>query len=78
VLDRARQGHPKSVFSCVKMFFVCDVIGGEAKTSIETSEVGWFAQDALPQDLSVSRVLPSQLRRVFEHAQQPELATDFE
>lgn len=78
VWDRTRQRHPVGVFSCTKMFFVCRLIGGAAATSLETSEVGWFAEEELPNDLSAGRVLPAQIRRMFEHLQQPTLATDFE
>ena len=76
--DRTRQGHPPSVFSCCKMFYVCDLVGGSAAISTETSEVDWFAEDAVPQDLSLGRVLPHQLKRMFDHLREPELPTDFE
>jgi ADP-ribose pyrophosphatase YjhB (NUDIX family) len=77
--DRARQGHDPSVFSCMKLFYVCGLTGGEASTSLETSEVAWFRHDALPlEDLSTGRVLPRQLARMFEHYRLPELATDFD
>jgi ADP-ribose pyrophosphatase YjhB (NUDIX family) len=77
--DRTRQGHPASVFSCCKMFYLCDLTGGAAATSLETSEVGWFAQDDLPlDDLSVGRVLASQVRRMFDHFREPALTTDWE
>ena len=78
VWDRTRQGHPSGVFSCCKLFFVCDVVGGTAATGPETSEVGWFAENALPEDLSLGRVLPGQLRRMFAHARDPALPTEFE
>ena len=78
VWDRTRQGHPAAVFSCYKMFFVCDVTAGAPSTSHETSEVGWFAEDALPGDLSLGRTLDQQIRRMFEHARDPGLATDFD
>ncbi len=78
VWDRTRQGHGPGVFSCVKLFFICDLVGGEATTSLETSEVKWFAEDELPEDLSRGRVLAHQLRRMFDHARNPSLATDFE
>jgi ADP-ribose pyrophosphatase YjhB (NUDIX family) len=78
VWDRTRQGHPPSVFSCCKMFYVCDLVGGSAAISTETSEVDWFAEDAVPQDLSLGRVLPHQLKRMFDHLREPELPTDFE
>ena len=38
----------------------------------------WFAEDAVPQDLSLGRVLPHQLKRMFDHLREPELPTDFE
>lgn len=76
--DRTRQGHPSAVFSCTKLFFVCDITGGAAATGLETSEIGWFAEDALPEDLSLGRVLPGQLRRMFAHARDPGLPTEFD
>ncbi len=78
VWDRARQGHPPGVFSCAKVFFICDILGGAASTSLETSEVAWFAEDSLPEDLSLGRVLPAQLHRMFAHARDPALPTEFE
>jgi ADP-ribose pyrophosphatase YjhB (NUDIX family) len=78
VWDRSRQGHPGRVFSCCRLFFICDIVGGAAATSLETSGVGWFAEHELPDDLSLGRVLPQQLRRMFEHARNPELPTDFD
>jgi len=76
--DRTRQRHPAGLFSCAKVFFVCEPIGGAATTSHETSEVGWFAEADLPQDLSLARVLPRQLARMFAHWRDPALPTDFE
>ena len=76
--DRTRQGHPSGVFSCCKMFFLCDIVGGAAATGIETSEVGWFAESELPGDLSLGRVLDGQLRRMFAHARDRGLPTDYE
>src|ERR1700733_3121940 len=78
VWDRSRQGHPGRVFSCCRLFFICDIVGGAAATSLETSGVGWFAEHELPDDLSLGRVLPQQLRRMFEHARNPALPTDFD
>ena len=78
VWDRTRQGHPDRVFSCCKLFFVCDVTGGAAATGTETSEVQWFAEDGLPEDLSLGRVLPGQLRRMFAHARDPGLPAEFD
>lgn len=78
VWDRTRQGHPSSAWSCYKLFFLCDVTGGEARTSIETTEVAWFATDEIPADLSLGRVLPKQIARLFAHAADAALPTDFD
>ena len=76
--DRTRQGHPAGVFSCAKAFFVCEPTGGAATTSHETSEVGWFAEADLPRNLSLARVLPRQLDRMFAHRRDPALPTEFD
>jgi ADP-ribose pyrophosphatase YjhB (NUDIX family) len=78
VYDRTRQGHGPTPFSCYKFFFVCDIVGGAATTSLETTEVGFFAEDALPPDLSTGRVLPHQLARMFAHARDRALPTEFD
>ena len=76
--DRTRQRHPAGVFSCAKVFFLCELTGGVATTSHETSEVGWFAEPDLPGDLSLARVLPRQLAAMFAHRREPTLPTEFD
>ena len=78
VWDRDRQGHPPSAWSCYKLFFVCRVIGGEARTSLETTAVEWFDRHRIPDDLSLGRTLPKQIVRLFEHAADPSLPTEFD
>jgi hypothetical protein len=53
------------------------LVGGNAATSHETDDVGFYAENALP-DLSVSRVTESQIQRLFEHHRDPDLPTDFD
>lgn len=78
VWDRTKQKHPAGMFSCCKMFFLCKITGGSPRLSLETSEIGWFAEHELPSDLSLGRVLPDQIRRMFQHHARPEIPTDFE
>ena len=78
VWDRARQKHPPAPYSVVRLFFVCALEGGEATTSLETSAIGWFPEEALPADLSLGRVLPEQVARMFAHWRDPALPTDFD
>jgi len=79
IYDRARHPHlPPRPFHIYKLFFVCDIVGGAAQTSSETSEVAFFAEDEIPSDLSIGRVLPYQFTRMFEHARSSALPTDFD
>lgn len=78
VWDRTRQGHGAFPFSTYKLFFVCEITGGAAAPSLETSEVAFFAEEALPAELSTGRVLPQQVRRMFAHWREPGLATEFD
>jgi ADP-ribose pyrophosphatase YjhB (NUDIX family) len=79
VWDRARHPHvPPYAFDIWKLFFVCEITGGEARGGLETSAVEFFVEDELPRDLSISRVLLPQLQRMFEHMRRPELPTDFD
>jgi Hydrolase of X-linked nucleoside diphosphate N terminal/NUDIX domain len=78
VWDRARQAQPPTAFSVVRMFFVCALEGGSPKTSLETSEVGWFAETDIPTDLSLQRTSPHHISRMFAHWREPGLATEFD
>jgi ADP-ribose pyrophosphatase YjhB (NUDIX family) len=71
---RNRLHHLDSIY---KLFFICELTGGSARPSIETSEVAFFARDALPP-LSIGRTTAAQIERMFEHAQDPTLPTDFD
>ncbi|MDH3248333.1 MAG: NUDIX hydrolase [Acidimicrobiia bacterium] len=77
VYDKLRHDHPAAPHHSYLMFFVCDLIGGSAATSLETSEVGWFAPDHLPE-LSLNRSTRTQILRMFEHHAEPGLPTDFD
>ena len=78
VWDYRRQGHVYShPYYIYKLFFVCELTGGAARPSIETSEVGFFALEQLPK-LSLGRVTPAQIARMFEHWRHPGLMTEFD
>jgi len=78
VYDRSRHDHsPPFPFHVYKMFFLCDLTGGAARPSDETSEVVFFPMGALPE-LSRGRVLPKQIVRMFAHHREPHLPTEFD
>ena len=65
VLDRERQGHvPPFPYHVYKLYFHCEIVGGKARSTAESSESAFFAEDEIPE-LSVSRVLPDQIRAFF-------------
>lgn len=66
IYDRSKHKHstedPKYVY---KMFFLCEIIGGSPRTSIETSAVDFFGLHELPE-ISVTRVTDKQIKRMYE------------
>ena len=78
VRDYQKCGHPsRNVDSIYKMFFICEITGGSARASEETSEAAFFPRDALPP-LSLGRTTAAQIQRMFQHAEEPDLPADFD
>lgn len=77
VYDKAKHEHPAELVYAYKAFVRCELLGGEPTTSLETSEVGFFTPDRIPP-LSTPRVNAAQLRRMFDHRDDPTLPTDFD
>ena len=79
VWDRSRHPHTRShPFQVWRLFFLCEITGGALQTGPETSELAFFAEDALPADLSTARILPAQVWRMFEHRRRADLPTEFD
>ncbi|GIP41097.1 ADP-ribose pyrophosphatase [Paenibacillus sp. J31TS4] len=77
VFDPKFHAVPPSPYHVYKLFFRCELIGGEAATSIETSAVEFFGEEELPP-LSTERNTEAQIRRLFGYLRQPEQPTYFE
>lgn len=77
VYDRNRHPHPPMVWHAWKLFFVCELLGGEARPSDETEAVEFFPEGALPP-LSVQRVTAEQIAAMFEHHRDPARPTCFD
>jgi len=75
--DRNKQGHPPMPFHAYKAFFVCDLLGGSAAVSHETTAVGFFARTEIPP-LSTGRVTTHQIERMFAHHANPGLPTEYD
>jgi ADP-ribose pyrophosphatase YjhB (NUDIX family) len=77
VYDRNLHGHPAIPFHAYKMFFICRLSGGAPAVSHETDGVGFFGEDEIPE-LSLTRVVPGQIRHMFDHWRHPEWGTSFD
>jgi ADP-ribose pyrophosphatase YjhB (NUDIX family) len=78
VYDRETQGHkPSFPYTVYKLFFLCEITGGEPRPNSEASEIAFFDEDDLPE-LSGSRVKAEQIHRFFEHRRHPDLPTNFD
>ncbi len=75
--DDERHRHPPMPYHVYKLFFICECIGGIAKTSIETDAVSFFAEDHMPS-LSLPRVTPEQIAHLFGHYRHPDWPTSFD
>lgn len=75
--NHPRHEHPPMRHHVYKLFFQCEIMGGAPTENFETTEVGFFAAQQIPQ-LSLTRVVPSQISRLFEHYNHPDWQTDFD
>lgn len=75
LVDKNQHPHPPVPHHSYIVFYLCDLLGGEARPSIETSEIGWYAEDELPP-LSLNRTTEAQIHRMFEHHRDPGRPTD--
>lgn len=77
VYDANRVG-PLELFHAFKIVFLCDLIEGQPTPSHETSEVAFFAIDAIPEILSGERTLPRHIADAFRAHADPCTPTIFD
>jgi len=70
ILDKKFHEHPPAPSHVYKIFILCEVAGGQLHGGMETSEVGFFDVDHLPE-LSVERVTEAQVRKLFDIRHRP-------
>jgi ADP-ribose pyrophosphatase YjhB (NUDIX family) len=77
VYDNNLHGHPPIPFHAYKLFFICELTGGEPAHSQETDGVDFFAENSIP-DLSPPRVTRAQIAHMFGHYRNPQWPTSFD
>ena len=74
VRDRRLHAYrPQHLGGVYKLIFLADLVGGEARVSHETTEVGFFLPSELPP-LSLSRTLPEDIAQALVHQLDPTLS----
>lgn len=71
IMDKSRHNYPMDIFYIYKIFILCRETGGSLRTSIETSDGGFFGLDELPP-LSTPRITIEQIKLLFEYKNNPD------
>lgn len=77
VFDKKCHLHPPSPYHVYKLFIMCEIIGGTMEAGMETSAVGFFEINKLPE-LSVERNTEAQIIAMFEFLDNPSKETLFD
>lgn len=68
---------PRRLEHIYKLLFLCELHGGTATASLETTDAGFFALDDLPE-LSAGRTLTADIEQLAAHARDPDLPLTFD
>jgi ADP-ribose pyrophosphatase YjhB (NUDIX family) len=78
IFDRAKHGNvPSFPFHVYKLFILCRLLGGEAKTSTETTGVEFAGENEIPP-LSLSRNTREQIQFCFDARKNPDNPCQFD
>lgn len=56
VQDRCKHNKPNYAYGVIKHFVLCSLVGGEFVPNIETTGIGWFAEEELPDSLATAKI----------------------
>lgn len=66
VQDRNKHNRPIYAYGVCKIFVMCEIIGGEFKENIETTEMKYFALDELPENFANEKCTKEQVEMCFK------------
>lgn len=75
--DRRLHPHPPMLLHVYKAFFLCELIGGTLRPSLETLDARFFDEHQLPE-LSTARVTQQQISMMYQHLRNKTLPTYFD
>ncbi len=77
VFEANRDRDPVQVYHAYKVVFLCEILGGEMRTSNETTAVDLFPEDQLPP-FSAQRTPPRVVEEAFAHLRDPQRPARFD
>lgn len=70
VMDMSKHPHPRIPYYVYKFFILCELRGGSFTETFDILGKGFFRLDELPP-LSLERVLPEQIRKMYDYYKHP-------
>jgi ADP-ribose pyrophosphatase YjhB (NUDIX family) len=71
VADKLKHAHPPDAYHVYKLFILCEDLGGEIASGMETLDVKWVSRDER-MPLSIPRITQEQIHLMFEYLDDPE------
>ena len=78
IQDRNKHNKPIYAYGVCKVFILCDVISGEFEKNIETTEIKYFSQDEIPNNLSDEKTNKEQIEMCFKAYNDKNWQTQFD
>ena len=66
IQDRNKHNKPIYAYGVCKVFILCNIIGGEFKKNIETTEIQYFSLNEVPNNLAVEKTNKKQIEMCFK------------
>lgn len=66
VQDRNKHNKPVYAYGVCKVFVLCSLVGGSFEENIETTEIGFFSLDELPEPLAEEKCNREQIEMCFD------------
>lgn len=78
VQDWRRHNVQNYAYGIIKIFVLCQRIGGSFSENIETTEIGYFSRDNLPDHLAVEKTTTEQIQLCFDAYGEDNWKTQFD
>lgn len=78
IQDRNKHNKPIYAYGVCKIFVLCNIIGGEFASNIETTEIKYFSLDEIPNNLAEEKTNREQIEMCFEAYKNVNWQTQFD